>query len=170
MFDGMVEVIAAIPRDAWLALAIGMGFTIAFGYLPHMRQAWHRRRLDRRLARDSYILAEELREYERAIGDEPPELEWRKLLPGALWAGILLAMPFALSSDLALLQWDGFLFAISCLAIVYGLWRRLNDPEPEDEHEAGAWWQRSILPREALTGFICAIGAVAILLLLIVAF
>lgn len=125
--------LASIPPTAWGMAALIAGAVLVIGAFGHLRRAWHQRRLDRRLARDPYILREELDDYHRAIGDEPVPLDPARLLLAALLAGAAAGIPVWLS-DYGLAEW--WHAALLALALFAGTWRWLNDPEPKPLTEA----------------------------------
>src|SRR5688572_21345844 len=74
---------------AWGAFAVGTAFAVIAQTHGHVRQAFHQWRLDRRLARDSYILREEMNEYQHAIGGDLEPLQREQVIGRSLVAGVV---------------------------------------------------------------------------------
>jgi hypothetical protein len=145
-----------------IGAAIG---AIAF-VVPYVRRRFHRWRLARRMRQDPYLLAEELREYELAIGEELPPVEPAGLALAAAFIGAAVAIPLWFAGTVLETLWDLEWLIAGVVAALFGLWRWLNDP-PGLEPAAGR--PRVEVPREAWLGLIGGIGITALTLLLIVA-
>ena len=145
----------------WSAFALNAAVAVVAQIHPHVRRAFHQWRLDRRLARDSYIQRDELREYELAIGDDLDPLEPAKVGEFALLAGTLSAVPVWLAEShldhWLTLAWVAFLM----LAFLVGIWRWFNDPEPDPEALTVLGEPLTFV---SMAGAVGAVGIVALLL------
>lgn len=151
---------------AWGVFAFGsVGSALADAW-PHLRRAWHQRRLDRRLADNPYIQREELDAYHRKIGDDLEPLDPNRLVRASLLIGLSLAIPTWLASRHLEQWWKYSLFAGYVVFLLRACWRRLNDP-PEMHARIGA--PEVTVPREAWLGLAGGIAAVALILLFIAA-
>jgi hypothetical protein len=144
--------------------AFASGSAALGGAWPHVRRAWHERRVARRLAHDPYMQREELNEYRLKIGDDLPSLDLYRLAASSLFVGAFTASPTWLAEHHLERWWLLGWFAFCALTIAANVWRRLNDP-PEMHVETGM--PEVTVPREAWLGLAGGIAAVALILLLI---
>lgn len=143
MFSGLdpipdlATVYAAIPGPILLGAALGAAMPMIVGSWARFHHWWRRGILDRRLARDDYMLVEEYRDHASAIGEQPEPIDWRAITREVLVTGLLLGaggVMIALGKEWA---WEIALLGFAGLALLYGLWRKINDPQEvaEDEYE-----------------------------------
>lgn len=147
----------SVPTFSWLLIAFGVAVPFAVGYYPHAKRAYHQGRLDRRLARDAYILREEMQDYEYHIGEELDELAHGKMFREGLLNGIFAAGTYWLT----MVEWDYIylvFFGSALLGWAYTYWRKVNDPDdlPPDREDY-IEHQRPEYPPEAIAGFTGAI-------------
>src|SRR5690606_6546772 len=92
------------------------------GTAGHLQRAWYRWRLERRLARNPWILREELNEHLLEIGEDQPPLDPTRLVSGSLAAGGLGAI-FAWLMERGLEGWlqIGELL-LGAAVLLLGLW------------------------------------------------
>lgn len=161
-FPDLATVYAAIPGPMMFGVVVGMLAPFVIGGWSRVRRWWFMARFQRRLARDEYMLVDEYRERAYAIGEEPPPIDWpaiaREAAVNALLlfaAGIMLALGREWQLEIALLGLAG-------LAMLYALWRRINDPETAPLTDT--------IPIEAVQGFVAAIALVAAVVAAIVLF
>ncbi|MBD3730922.1 MAG: hypothetical protein IE933_14585 [Sphingomonadales bacterium] len=150
------------------SVIVPLGVMAALWIADSMRRQWVAWRYRRRLARDGYMLVEELREWEAAFGDEPDEDDLRRRLMDffqhVAWYLMLAAAAWLSHRDSRLAPW---LFgAAVVLGVGYRIWRHANNPET-----SGPWWRLPDveIPREAVFGAVLgaglAVAAVAALLM-----
>lgn len=143
---------------------IGAGISGAAIAFTHCERRLHRWRLARRLRRNPYIQAEELREYERAIGDDLPPFDTRRLALGALFLAVL-GVPLGMAGARLETLGEYGEFIVGAVGASLLLWRRLNDP-PEAHAEFGGLPDVAV-PRDAWLGLAGGLFAVALIVLLI---
>jgi hypothetical protein len=148
----------------WVLFALAAAVAVAAQTFPHARAAFHRWRLDWRLARNRWIQREELREYDSAIGDELAPLDAVDVARQALVAAALAALPAWLGERHLEHWWMGAVLGFGLSGLLYTAWRRLNDPPelPDDDVVGPSLY----VPREAVIGFGSAIVIVLAVLLL----
>jgi hypothetical protein len=144
--------------------AFASGATALIEASRHVVRAWHQWRLDRRLARNPYILREELSEYQFRIGDDLPPLDSARLVGASLLIGAVAAFPAWLAERHLEQWWQIGSFAFFALTLLVGLWRRFNDP-PEMHAKVGT--PEITVPREAWLGLVGGLAAVALIVLFI---
>jgi hypothetical protein len=129
----------------------------------HVVRAWRQWRLDRRLARNPYILREELNEYRFRIGDELPSLDPARLVGSSLAIGVLAAI-LARLAELNLEHWweYGHLLMLAA-GLLYATWRWHNDP-PEARGERHPVLHAFLGERDAVLGLGSAIVIVLLIL------
>jgi len=162
--EGFLGSLSWPSASTWGGFAFNVAAAVVAQTYAHLRQAFHRWRLDQRLARASYIQRDELREYELAIGEDLGPLEVEKVVGLALLAGALGAVPFWLAQNHLEHWWQYGWLAFVTLGIVLKCWRWLNDP-PEMHLKAGS--PEITVPREAWFGLAGGLAAVALILLFI---
>ena len=158
---GLPDLFASIPLVAWGMFALGAAITAAAGVLPHLRRAWHQWRLDRRLARNPYMLQEEMNEYRYALGEELEPINRWRLLGDSLLAGLFVARPFWLAELGFEYGWEAGLLAYGALGLLLAWWRWMNDPASDP---AVLKLPQADVPREAIAGFGAAMGVIGLIL------
>ena len=148
----------------WGVFAFASGAAALGEASPHIVRAWHQWRLDRRLARNPYMLREELSEYQSRIGDDLAPLDVDRLVRSGLTGGVFLAIPAWLAERHFEQWWQYGLVALYGILFLSSIWRRLNDP-PEMHAKAGL--PEVTVPREAWLGFAGGLAAVALIVLFI---
>jgi hypothetical protein len=148
----------------WGMFAFAFGGSALVEAWPHLRRAWHQRRLDRRLAGNPYIQREELNEYRGKIGDDLEPLDTHRVARSSLIAGLCMGIPVWLAQRHLEDLWQYGLFAFYALVFFTALWRRLNDP-PEMHPKIGP--PAVTVPREAWLGLVGGLAAVALIVLFI---
>jgi len=163
--EGVLESLAWPSALTWGVVAATAAAAVIAQTHAYLRQAFHRRRLDRRLARNPYIERDELRDYELAIGGalDPPEAA--TVVRAALWAGTLAGVPFWLAQNHLEHWWHYAALAFWALALLVGLWRRLNDPQPElpEAEEVDP-----LTVQLSIAGFAAAVGVFLVLGILVI--
>ncbi|MGI9377662.1 MAG: hypothetical protein ACR2PC_16455 [Tsuneonella suprasediminis] len=154
---------SAFGEDLWLAV-IGVGTILAYTIGKHARHKFLRWRLNRQLARSNYILANELRDYQQRIGDDPEPIDRAKTAQGVAIHMSQIAAPAALGYAISDDHWKTTLAAIAIVAAYYG-WRWINDP-PEHRPQLLRQSLDATIPKEAILGAIGSVAIVAILLTL----
>ena len=127
----LLDVYQAIPGPMLFGVALAAMAPVIFGTWAHLRHWWLNKRLERRLARDGYMLVEEHRDHLFAIGDEPAPIDWSAIALNALINVLLVGaagMMFALGREW---EWEIALLGAGILGMLFGLWRRMNAPEPD---------------------------------------
>ncbi|HWT31377.1 MAG TPA: hypothetical protein VEB68_08445 [Croceibacterium sp.] len=148
----------------WGALAFGAAAALAAQTHRHVRRAFHQWRLARRLARDPYILRDEMNEYQHAIGEDLGPLQVPQIAKRSLVAGLVYAFgAWLIENDLDR-WWDRVEGALLAGALLYGLWRWLNDP-PEARAHDEEWEGAEFLRRDNGLSFAAAVTIVMLLLL-----
>ncbi|MCP5395327.1 MAG: hypothetical protein H6918_01085 [Sphingomonadaceae bacterium] len=127
--------------------------------------SWHRWRLARRIARDPYMLQEELREYEDAIGEKPDPIDWPRAVKGLLVELLFISPAFLIYMATAHRSAVAGLIALSVCYMAYNVWQRANDPEHDGP--LFAWPARPDIPPEAAFGFAAAIAVIAAIILFV---
>lgn len=156
--------LGSIPSYAWTMFAVSAGAGVALSVFPYVRRVFHYWRLERRLTRDPYMLREEMREYEAAMGGELEPFDLRRILGASLAAGLLAGLPEWLM-ELGLADWWFAAFAtVAAGSLLFSIWRWFNDPEPEP-----VFLLPVELPR-VVTAVLGAVGIVAGLILLAIWF
>ena len=118
----------------WTVFALAASATTIIPASQHIMRAWHQWRLNRRLARNRYMLREELNEYRFKINDDLPPLAPAGLVGSSLLVGTLTAIPaWLFEQDLEhLWEYGHWLFVAA--GLLYATWRWHNDP-PETRGE-----------------------------------
>ncbi len=167
----MGEVLASLDwpsATVWGVFAGGCVVAALLGTAGHLQRAWYRWRLERRLARNPWILREELNEHLLEIGEDQPPLDPTRLVSGSLAAGGLGAI-FAWFMERGLEGWlqIGELL-LGAAVFLLGLWRWLNDP-PEMRRKDGTITalRGFFAEREAVLGFGLAVIVVALVLFMV---
>ena len=149
----------------WGVFAVASGGAALIEASRHAIRAWHQWRLDRRLARNPYILREELNEYRFRIGDELPPLDPARLVGSSLVVGVCMAIPAWLVERHLEHWWEYGHGLILATGLLYATWRWHNDP-PEARRERHPVLDAFLGDRDAVLG----LGwAVVIVLLILVA-
>jgi hypothetical protein len=150
----------------WGVFAFASGGTALIEASRHAIRAWHQWRLDRRLARNPYILREELNEYRFRIDDDLPPLDPARLVGSSVLVGVLAAIPAWLAERHLEHWWQYACFAFFLFGLLSSFWRRLNDPP---EMHPGAALPGVTVPREAWLGLAGGIAIVALILVFVAA-
>jgi len=143
----------------WSAFAFGAAFAAAAQSWGHARQAYFQWRLDRRLARDRYILCEEMNEHRLAIGDDLEPLDLSRVVAGALLGAVVYAFPVWLAEQHLEHWWQFASLAFGAFALMLAWWRWMNDPDSDPE---ALKLPKATIPRDAIMGFAVAIAVVAL--------
>jgi hypothetical protein len=159
--DGLFGFIGEIPASAWGFAAFAVSLSAIVQTWSHAWREFHQWRLDRRLARDSYISREEMNQYRLDIGEDLPPLDLGRVAARALTEGLFVAVPAWLATHKLEEWWLAGVLAFGGLALLLAWWRWLNDPNSDP---AVLKFPKGEVPREAVTGFAAAIGCVAVLL------
>lgn len=131
----LLEVYRAIPGPMLFGLALAAVAPVVSGTWAHLRHWWLHKRLERRLARNGYMLVEEHRDHLFAMGEEPPPIDWLAMAMNALISALLVGaagVMFALGREW---EWEIAFMGVGALGLFYGLWRRINDPPVADEED-----------------------------------
>jgi len=162
--EGILALLEWPSAATWGAFAFGTAFAIVAQGYRYVRHGFHQWRLDRRLARDPYILRAELNEYRLAIGEDLAPLNPLEVIMRSLLAGVVYAVPMWLI-ERQLDHWlsiaEATLFA---LVLLIGLWRWLNDPRDLRDREV-AEEDSGDMPSEAGIGFVDAVIIICLLML-----
>lgn len=163
--EGLLATIGTPSAIVWSAFALGSGVAALIGASAHIQRAYYQWRLDRRLARDPYILRDEMNEYLAEIGDDLPSFEPARFAAASLLGGALFAVPIWLAERHLEHWWEIGSIALGVGAFLYAWWKWLNDPDaprpvlPDAE-----------IPREAVAAFVTAVALVGLFLLFLVWF
>ena len=120
--------------STWGVFALASGAVALITASKHAVRAWHQWRLDRRLARNPYILREELSEYRFKIDDDLPPLDPVRLVGNSLLVGVVAAIPAWLTERHLEHWWEYGHWGIGAAGLLYATWRWHNDP-PETRGE-----------------------------------
>ncbi len=161
--DGILSTLGPIPSESWGVFAFNAVMVMILAIHPHVHHAFHQRRLDRRLAQDSFIHRDELREYKLAIGEELEPLRPWDVVKQALLAGACGGIPMWLAKSHLEHWWEYGWLALAVVELTYSLWRRLNDPETDHEPLTIFGDEISSI---SVAGLVGAVGIVGLLLFL----
>lgn len=112
------------------------------------------------------MLVEEHRDHLLAMGEEPQPIDWRAIAMNALINALFIGaagVMFALGREW---EWEIAFVGAGLLGLLYGVWRRMNAPEPDPFGPP-----ETTIPAEAVYGFagaIALVGAVVAALVLLV--
>lgn len=156
-----------VPRaSTWAVFAFASGAVALITTSKHVTRAWHQWRLDRRLARNPYILREELSEYRLKIDDELPPLDPARLVGASLLAGVVAGIPAWLAERHLEHWWDYGHWLIVGTGLLYATWRWHNDPpELRAENARHPLVPAFFAERDAVLGLGWAIVIVLLILL-----
>ena len=149
---------------AWSAFALSAGMALVGQVWRHGRLAFRKWQLDRRLARDPYILREEMNEYLLAVGDEGEPPSPPAVIRNSILTGLLGAIPVWLIQNDLEHWWEIGVIGVCVLSLLGAWWRWLNDPESDP---AALKLPKATVPVEAMLGFAGAILTVGVILGLI---
>lgn len=153
----------------WGFFAVCAGLALVAQTHAHVRAAFHRWRLDRRLARNPTIQRDELREYEYAIGEDRGPLEPAAVAGRALLAAALAAAPIWLAEIHLEDWWHYGHWILLGGGLLYAVWRWHNDPPElrgEDAHHPALAF---LAERDAVLGLGSAIVVVLLILVAVMA-
>ena len=163
--EGILASLDWPSHTAWGAFAVFTAIGVIAQSHRHARQAFQQWRLDRRLARDPYILREEMNEHRLAIGDDLDPLTPSNVLKQALLAGAISAFPIWLAEAHLELWWHIAGAAFLGLGFVVGFWRWFNDPDPDPDALTVLGDRYTF---HGMAGAVGAVGLAGLLLLLLI--
>jgi hypothetical protein len=146
----------------WTVFALASGAAALIDASGHLMRAWHQWRLDRRLARNPYMLREELNEYRFKIDDVPP-FDPARLVGSSLIVGGLAAILAWLVERNLEHWWEYGHWLLLAAGLLYATWRWNNDP-PETRGARHPVVVAFLGERDAVIGLGLAIVVVLLIL------
>ena len=145
---------ASIYFAGWGWLSLVFSGSLIVEVWPHLHYRYWQWRLDRRLARDAYMLTEELREFQLAQGEEPGRLDLKRAFLRSLRATFEIGFPVLMFGQFTHSDLLTVVFAAALLLTLIGHRRTVmrEGPIPDDE-------RRDVYPREAKVGFLVGMCA-----------
>lgn len=160
----LAELFAKIDPITWQLIGSFLALMLPLSVWEHLRKRWYEWRRDRRIARDPYILQDELAEFNWKIDDDLEPFEWREWLARYAGHSVAVAGGFVAIDIGYDLEWQGVLFALVALGFVFNTWRRINDPEETRKEVETASWDGTEPSPEAIYGIVGALVMAAFLL------
>ena len=149
----------------WSVFALVSGCAALVPASRHAARAWHQWRLDRRLARNPYILREELNEYRFKIDDDLPPLDPARLAGSSLLVGVFAAIPAWFAERNLEHWWEYGHWLVLAAGLLYATWRWHNDPlEVRGEDARHPLLDAFLGERDAVLGLGSAIAIVLLIM------